>query len=84
MALEAAAEGKKRLFTDSEGLVILDRHNKLSRLILQQCHDRLGHAGHCKTLTKSRQWAWIAHGRLEAMKVVHIVAWNMPSQAVLL
>ena len=68
--LEAAAGGKKKLFKDSLGLVLIDRHNKLARLILQQAHDELGHAGHRKTLTHSRRYAWISRGRQKAMKVV--------------
>ena len=68
--LEATAGGARKVMKDSPGLVLLSRHNRLTRLILQQAHDELGHSGHRKTLAQSRRYAWITHGRLEAMKVV--------------
>ena len=69
-ALEAAAGGPRKVMKDSPGVVLLSRHNRLAKLILQQCHDELGHGGHRKTLAQSRRYAWITHGRMEAMKVV--------------
>ena len=68
--LEAMAGGPKKVMKDSPGLVLLSRQNRLTKLILQQSHDELGHAGHRKTLAQSRRYAWITHGRPEAMKVV--------------
>ena len=42
-ALEAAAGGPRKIMKDSPGVVLLSRHNRLARLILQQSHDELGH-----------------------------------------
>jgi len=69
-SLQFIAGAPKKLFRDSPGLVLLNRHNKLVRLILQQSHDELGHAGHRKTLAHSRRYAWIVYGRQEAVKIV--------------
>ena len=67
--IEAMTGGRKILFEDKPGLVILEPENWLASVIMREAHVEL-HSGVRGTLAESRRWAWIVKARrLSIMEV---------------
>jgi len=68
-AIDAMTGGRKMLFEDMRGLVILEPNNWLASIIMREAHVEL-HSGVRGTLAESRRWAWIIRARrLSIMEV---------------
>jgi len=68
-AIDAITGGRKMLFQDMRGLVILEPNNWLASVIMRDAHVEL-HSGVRGTLAESRRYAWIVKARrLSIMEV---------------